>query len=155
MNNQRNLSGGFLAIIAFKYFKAVIFLLVAIAALKLSRTDPFPSAQEVAHFFRSSPENELIRAFSRLTPGLAMGLGYLSLFVSAVFGTEATLLTARVWWSTYFTIVLTALGIPFEIFEIFRRPSGPRRYLVLAVNAAILLYVWRRRNEFRDGWGRG
>jgi hypothetical protein len=155
MYNQKKLSGGFLAIIAFKYFKAVVFLLVGIAALSLSRADPFPTAEEVAHFLRSSPENELVRVFSRLTPGLAMGIGVVSLFVAAVFGTEATLLTARVWWSTYFTLVLTALGIPLEIFEIFRRPSGFRRYLLLAVNVAILLYLWRRRNEFRDGWGRG
>jgi hypothetical protein len=155
MHNQKKLSGGFLAIIAFKYFKAVVFLLVGIAALSLSRADPFPTAEEVAHFLRSSPENELVRVFSRLTPGLAMGIGVVSLFVAAVFGTEATLLTARVWWSTYFTLVLTALGIPLEIFEIFRRPSGFRRYLLLAVNVAILLYLWRRRNEFRDGWGRG
>jgi uncharacterized membrane protein (DUF2068 family) len=154
MRNQKTLSGGFLAIIIFKYFKAVVFLLVAIAAVKLSRADPFPTAEEVAHFFRSSPENELIRAFSRLTPGLAMGIGLLSLFVAAVFGTEATLLTARVWWSTYFTIVLTALGIPLEIFEILRKPEGFRRYLVLAVNAAILFYVWKRRNEFRDEFRR-
>ena len=155
MHNQAKLSGGFLAIIVFKYFKAVVFFLVAVAALTLSRADPFPTAQEVARFFRSSPENELVRAFSHVTPGLAVGIGVVSLFVAAVFGTEATLLTARVWWSTYFTIVLTALGIPLEIYEILQKPSGLRRYLILAVNLVILLYVWRRRNEFRDGWGRG
>jgi uncharacterized membrane protein (DUF2068 family) len=154
MRSQKTLSGGFLAIIIFKYSKAVVFLLVAIAAWKLSRADPFPTAEEVARFFRSSPENELIRAFSRLTPGLAMGIGLFSLFAAAVFGTEATLLTARVWWSTYFTIVLTALGIPLEIFEILRKPSGFSRYLLLVVNAAILLYVWKRRNEFRDQFRR-
>jgi len=154
MHNQNRLSGGFLAIIIFKYFKSVVFLLVGIAALSLSRADPFPTAQEVARFFRSSPENELVKAVSHLTPGWAIGIGVASLFVGAVVGTEATLLTARVWWSTYFTIVLTALGIPLEIFEIFRRPSGARRYLILAVNLVILLYVWRRRNEFREGWGR-
>jgi uncharacterized membrane protein (DUF2068 family) len=154
MHSSKTLSGGFLAIIIFKYFKAVVFLLVAIAALSLSRADPFPTAAEVARFFRSSPENELIRAFSHLTPGLATGIGLLSLLVAAVFGTEATLLTARVWWSTYFTIVLTALGIPLEIFEILRKPMGFRRYLLLAVNAAILVYVWKRRNEFRDEFRR-
>ncbi len=155
MPNQNKMSGGFLAIIVFKYFKAVVFLLVGIAALSLSRADPFPTAEQVARFLRSSPENELVRAISHLTPGWAIGIAVASLFVAAVFGTEATLLTARVWWSTYFTIVLTALGIPLEIFEIFRRPSGMRRYLILAVNVAILLYVWKRRNEFREGWGRG
>jgi hypothetical protein len=153
MGDNGKLSGGFLAIIVFKFFKTAVFLLLAIAVLKLSRTDPFPTVEQVARFFRSSPENELIQAFSRLTPGLAMGIGLASLFVSAVFGVEASLLTARVWWSTYFTIVLTALGIPLEIFEIFRRPWGFRRYLLLAVNAAILLYLWKRRNEFRDRFG--
>jgi len=44
--------------------------------------------------------------------------------------------------------------IPLEIFEIFRRPWGFRRYLLLAVNAAILLYLWKRRNEFRDRSGK-
>jgi uncharacterized membrane protein (DUF2068 family) len=150
MHNSRKLSGGFLAIIIFKYFKAVVFLLVAIAALKLSRADPFPTAEEVARFFRSSPENELIRAFSRLTPGLAMGIGVVSLFVAAVFGTEATLLMARVWWSTYFTIVLTALGIPLEIWEILHRPTSVRRYVLLAVNVAIFKFLWTRRHEFKD-----
>jgi uncharacterized membrane protein (DUF2068 family) len=149
MHNQKKLSGGFLAIIVFKYSKAVIFLLVGIAALKLSRSDPFPTAVDLARFFRSSPENELIKLTSSLTPGWALGIGFVSLFVGAVFGTEATLLTMRVWWSTYFTIVLTALGIPLEIFEILRRPTGYRRYLILAVNVAILLYLWMRRNEFR------
>lgn len=155
MHNQKKMSGGFLAIIIFKYFKSVVFLLVGIAALSLSRADPFPTAEEVARFFRSSPENELVKAVSHLTPGWAIGIGVVSLFVGAVFGTEATLLTARVWWSTYFTLVLAVLGIPLEIFEIFRRPSGLRRYLVLAVNIVIVVYVWKRRNEFRDSWGRG
>jgi len=155
MQDKGKLSGGFLAIIVFKYFKTAVFLLVAIAVLTLSRTDPFPTVEEVARFFRSSPENELVRAFSHLTPGLALGIGFASLFVSVVFGVEATLLAARVWWSTYFTIMLTALGIPLEIFEIFRKPGGFRRYLFLVVNAAILLYLWKRRNEFRDRFREG
>jgi uncharacterized membrane protein (DUF2068 family) len=96
-----------------------------------------------------------VKAVSHLTPGWAIGIGVASLFVGAVFGTEATLLTARIWWSTYFTLVLAALGIPLEIFEIFRKPSGLHRYVVLAVNVVILVYIWRRRNEFREGWGRG
>ena len=150
MRDREKLSGGFLAIILFKYFKAAVFLLVALAALRLSRAQPFPSAAEIARFLRSSPENQLVRWISSVTPGQALGFGLLSLFVAAVFTTEATLLACRVWWSTYFTIALTALGIPLEVFEILRRPSGLRRYLILAVNAAILVYLWKRRTEFRE-----
>jgi hypothetical protein len=150
MHDKKKLSWGFLAIIVFKYFKAAVFILVAIAALRLARIDPFPSAEEIAHFLRSSPENQLVRWIASVTPGQALGFGLISLFVATVFATEATLLACRVWWSTYFTIGLTALGIPLEVFEIFRRPAGLRRYLILAINAAILVYIWRRRTDFRE-----
>jgi predicted branched-subunit amino acid permease len=147
MPRKRKLTSGFIAIIVFKYFKAAIFLLAAIAIFRISRADPFPTAEDIARFFGASPENEII---SRITPRLAIGIGFASLFVGCVFGIEATLLAFRVWWSTYFTITLTALGIPLELYEIYHRPHGPGRYIILAVNAAILVYLWRRRNEFRE-----
>jgi uncharacterized membrane protein (DUF2068 family) len=149
MRRGKKLSGGFLSIIIFKYFKGVVFLLAGIVAVSLARVDPFPSAEQIARFFRSSPENELIRWIASVTPRQIAGIGILSLFVGLIFSVEATLLAFRVWWSTYFTIALTTLGIPLEVFEIFRRPVGIRRYLILAVNAVILVYLWRRRNEFR------
>ena len=46
--------------------------------------------------------------------------------------------------------MLTALGIPPEILEIAKRPGSARRYLLLAINVAILIYLWTRRNEFRS-----
>ncbi len=147
MHEKRKLSGGFLAVIVFKYFKAAIFLLAAIAILRISRADPFPTAEDIARFFGASPENEII---TRITPRLAIGIGYASLLVGCIFGVEATLLALRVWWSTYFTITLTAIGIPLELYEIVMRPRGPGRYIILAVNLAILRFVWRRRNEFRE-----
>jgi uncharacterized membrane protein (DUF2068 family) len=114
------------------------------------------SVAELARFFRVSPERQIIQslasAIQELTPGQAIGIGVVSLFAAVVFGAEATLLAFRVWWSTYFTVVLTACGIPLEIYEIAQRPGGVRRYLLLAVNAAILVYVWKRRNEFRDAF---
>lgn len=151
---RKRLSAGFIAIIAFKYLKACLFLLIGFAVLRLARMPSIPTAHEIAHFFRSDPENELIRRsahlLSEITRGQAIGLGVVSLLVAVVFATEATLLAARFWWSTYFTIVLTAFGIPLEIYEIFRRPAQVRRYVLLVVNAAILLYLWARRNEFRS-----
>ena len=151
---KRPMSGGFLAIILFKYFKAIVFALFGLAALHLSRLAGADSLAELARFFRVSPEREIIQQFAsfvqRITPGQAIGIGVVSIFVGLVFGAEATLLSLRVGWSTYFTLVLTACGIPLEIYEIFQSPAGVRRYLLLAVNAAILVFLWRRRNEFRD-----
>jgi uncharacterized membrane protein (DUF2068 family) len=151
---KRPMSGGFLAIILFKYFKAAVFALFGLAAFHLSRLAGVDSLTELARFFRVSPEREIIQQIAsfvqKITPGQAIGIGVVSIFVGLVFGAEATLLSFRVWWSTYFTLVLTACGIPLEVYEIFQRPGGVRRYILLAVNAAILVFLWSRRNEFRD-----
>lgn len=147
------LSAGFIVIIAFKYLKAAVFALVGFTALHLARLSSMPTVADVAHFFRS-PENEVVRRIAALirevTPHQAVGFGVISLLVAGVFATEGTLLACRIWWSTYFTIVLTSLGLPLEIYEIVQRPASIRRYVLLAVNAAILVYLWKRRNEFRD-----
>lgn len=151
---RRPLSGGFVSIILFKYFKAFVFGLFGAAALRLAHLAGISSVTELARFFRVSPERQLIQSLASviadLTPGQAIGIGVVSLVVAVIFAAEATFLCFRVWWSTYFTVVLTACGIPLEIYEIFRQPFSVRRYLLLAVNAAILMYVWKRRNEFRQ-----
>lgn len=152
--SRKRMTGGFIAIIAFKYFKACLFLVIGFAALRLARMPSMPTVDQIARFFRSDPENQLVRRCAELlgqiTPGQAIGLGVVSLLVGLVFAAEGTFLAARIWWSTYFTIVLTALGIPLELYEIGQRLASVRRYVILAINAAILVYVWRRRNEFRE-----
>ena len=148
------MSAGFVAIILFKIFKGIVFLLFGIAALRLMHSGALPSAREIAHFLAVSPENQVIRKIAEaargITPIEAHRIAIGALVASAVFFAEAAFLAAEIWWSPYFTIVLTASGIPFEIWEIFHRPAAFRRYLLLAVNVAILLYLWTRRNEFRE-----
>ncbi len=143
----------FLAIIVFKYFKAVLFLLVGLGVLRMAHTPPVTMAHQLARIFRSDPESELIRrsvaVLRELPPGEAIGIGVIAIAVGLVFATEGTFLSLRIWWSTYFTIVLTAMGIPLEIFEIVRRPGRVPRYVLLAVNLGILTYLWARRNAFR------
>ncbi len=150
---KKRMTGGFIAVIVFKWLKAIAFVIFGIAALKLSRAAAMPSAVQIAKFLSVSKENELVRRVAdvirTVTPGQAIGVGWASLVCGAVFFVEGMLLAARVWWSTYFTIALTALGIPLELYEIFHKPESLRRYALLAVNAAILLFLWRRRNEFR------
>jgi uncharacterized membrane protein (DUF2068 family) len=149
----RHISAGFVAIILFKYFKGAIFAVVGIAALHIARLSAPPSVEEIGRFLRVTSENQIVKYLARLihevTPGQAIGLGVISLFVAAVFIAEGTLLACRIWWSTYFTIVLTALGLPLEVYEIFRHPARPRTYVIMAINAAILVFLWRRRNEFK------
>ncbi|MEO8190347.1 MAG: DUF2127 domain-containing protein [Acidobacteriota bacterium] len=148
------ISGGFLAVIIFKIVKGAAFVVLGIAALKLSRSGEMPTAVQIAKFLSVSRENELVHRMADLirglTPAQATAAGIASLVVAAVFFVEGVLLAARVWWSTYLTITLTALGIPLELYEIYHRPDSVRRYLLLAVNLGILIFLWTRRNEFRQ-----
>ena len=148
-----SLSRGFVAVIAFKWLKAVTFLVFGIAALRLARLHSIPSAVEIARFLSVSPENALVHrvadVLARSTPRQEVAVGVASLLVSGVFAVEGACLAARIWWSTYLTITLTALGIPLELYEIAQRPDSVRRYLLLGINLAILGYLWARRDEFK------
>ncbi len=155
---KTRMSKGFLAIILFKWLKGAAFLLVGVAVLRFVRLSAHGAPMEIAEFLNVNPERENVQRlsafFSQITPGQVQAIGAAAVAIGLVFAAEGTLLAARIWWATYFTIILTALGIPLEIYEIFRSPAEVRRYVLLAVNAVILLYVWKRRYEFRRDRGR-
>ena len=140
--------------IVFKYLKAVAFLLVGAAVLRfehVSRRDP---TMEFARFLNANPERESVQRLSTffhdITPGQREAIGAAALAIGAIFAAEASFLVARICWATYFTIFLTLLGIPLELTEIFHRPRHMRAWYLLIINVAILVFLWRRRNEFRE-----
>lgn len=147
------LTAGYLWIIAFKYAKLVSFLVLGVAVLRAARLPPDSLVQHVVRLFGAHQDAALVQhlaaALSVLTPGEIKALGSASVLLGLVFGTEGTLLALRVWWAPYLTVVLTSLGLPYEIYEIARAPRSLHRYLLLAANAAILVYLWRRKDDFR------
>ena len=106
-------SGGFMAVIAFKWVKGIAFVIFGIAALRLSRLEIMPTAVDIARFLSVSRENTLVHRVAdfiqTVTPKQVGAAGIASLIIAAVFFVEGALLLARVWWSTYFTIGLTTL----------------------------------------------
>ncbi len=147
------LSAGFIGIIVFKCLKAASFLLLGAVALRIAYLPNHSEPMEIARFLGVSERKVIIQHLSMvlaaLTSRQVQTIGLASLLIGVVFAAEGILLAMRIAWAPYFTIALTALGIPPELIEIARRPDSGRRYLLLAVNAAILVYLWKRRNEFR------
>ncbi len=148
------LSAGFAAVIVFKYLKAAAFILVGIVVLKIARLPSHSEPMELARLLQIRPERESVQRLSeflsRVTAGQVEALGAASILIGLVFAAEGTFLALRIWWATYFTVFLTALGVPVEIREIAKWPLRFRLYVLLAINLAILVYVWMRRNEFRQ-----
>lgn len=150
---RKRLTAAFAAIIAFKYLKAAAFLIVGVVVLRFVHVTRHGAPLELARFLNVPSDWESIRRLSRffdvITSGQREAIGSAALAIGAVFTGEATLLLARVWWAPYFTIFVTLLGIPLEVVEILKRPRLFRGWLYLAINVAILVFLWRRRNEFR------
>jgi uncharacterized membrane protein (DUF2068 family) len=154
LRDRKPLSAGFIGIIAFKWLKGVAFLLLGLVALHLAHLARHSEPMEIARLLGVDQGKLVVQHLSAFlaafTKGQVQAIGAAALVIGAVFATEGTFLSMRIWWAPYFTIVLTALGIPPELMEIARRPASGRRYLLLAINVAILVYLWRRRNEFRS-----
>ena len=153
--HRPSLTPGFIGIIVFKFLKAAAFLLMGLVGFRIARLPNHSEPLEIARFLGVTEHGRVVQdvasVLAALTSRQVRVLGAACILIGLVFATEGALLTARIWWATYFTICLTTLGIPPEIVEIAKRPGSVRRYLLLAVNVAILVYLWRRRNEFRDG----
>lgn len=147
------LSPGFVGIIVFKLAKAAAFLLLGAVALRIARLPHHSEPLEIARFLGVNSRSVLVQHLSFVLSALTIrqveAIGAACVLIGLIFAAEGTLLSARVPWAPYFTIVLTALGIPPELIEIGRRPESVRRYALLAINFAILVYLWKRRNEFR------
>jgi uncharacterized membrane protein (DUF2068 family) len=152
--HHKPLSAGFLWIIVFKFIKAAGFTLVGVVALRLARLSAHSEPLEIARFFGAASNTTVVQHLSRIlstfTQGQVQAIGAAAFFIALIFAAEGTLLAMRIWWATYFTIVLTAFGVPLEIVEIARHPQSVRRYVLLAVNLAILVFLWMRRNEFKE-----
>jgi uncharacterized membrane protein (DUF2068 family) len=144
MRNGKSHPRGLLLIAAFKIFKSLALLAVAIGALKLLHKDVAAEMERWIELLRVDPHNHYIhRVLDKLPILDARKLKELSVgtfFYSALFLTEGIGLALRKRWAEYFTIVSTSLFIPLEIYELAKHPSFAKGILVLA-NAGIVAYL--------------
>lgn len=131
----------------FKLVKAVSLLIVAIGLLRLLHRDVSSVVLHWVERLRLDPDNEHIhRALSRIfriTPKQLKELSAGTFIYSGLYFTEGIGLLMKKHWAEYFTTISTALFIPLEIYEMFRRFTWTKVGL-LAVNVAIVWYLVAR-----------
>jgi len=121
-------------IAAFKLGQALLFIAVGVGALKLVGKDLGDVLLRLAHHLRFGPESRIVdfvldrasivndRLLRRIGVGLFAGL-YL-----------------EKGWAEYFTLIITASFLPWEIFEIIRKVT-PIRSALLVVNILVFFYL--------------
>ena len=143
----------------FKLGKAIFFFFLGIGAFHLMHRDLANEALRLAHALRFDPESRitalLLDKIDLIDAHRLREIGFATFGYAALCLTEGTGLLLEKTWAEYFTLVLTISFLPWELFELARRPNWFRA-LVLLINLAVLAYlVWllRRKRKRRAQHG--
>jgi uncharacterized membrane protein (DUF2068 family) len=155
VRNEPRLSDGTLAIIgAFKLFKGLLLLGVAIGALHLLHRDIADTLAPLIAHLHIDPESRYLdraltalwalddRALKRISAG--------TFFYAALLLTEGVGLLLRQRWAEYFTVVITGSFVPLELYELARRFTATR-LLIIGVNVVIVWYLVRHLRQRSAG----
>ena len=140
------------AIIFLKYVKGLLCVLAGLALFGFRRD---PSARWLLALAEKADGDPRLRMTARVLRDLSHGfeLHFSAIVASCLIAgvaltAEGTFLLRGYTWAPWVTIFLTGVWIPVEIWEIVRRPS-PRTVLVMAVNVAIVTYLYLHRKDFQ------
>jgi uncharacterized membrane protein (DUF2068 family) len=135
---------GLILIGLFKLAKGIGLLAIAIGLLHLLHRDIEATVTHWVDVFRVDPGNryihEAMEKVFRVTPKQLKELSAGTFLYSAIFLTEGVGLLRRKHWAEYMTVISTALFIPLECYELWRRLTWTRG-AVLAINVLIVFYL--------------
>jgi uncharacterized membrane protein (DUF2068 family) len=142
---------GLLMIGLFKLAKALFFFCIGVGALHLLHKDVGDEALRLATALRFDPESRftalLLDKVDLIDAHRLKQIGLATFLYSALALTEGTGLLLEKIWAEYLTLFLTISFLPWELFELARRPSW-FRLCILLTNLAVLWYlVWLLRRK--------
>ncbi|MCU1222875.1 MAG: hypothetical protein JWQ42_968 [Edaphobacter sp.] len=142
---------GLLLIGLFKLGKAILFFLLGIGAIHMLHKDLGDEVMRLATSLKFDPESKFVTLLLDKVDLIdAHRLRQISLATfaySALALTEGIGLLLEKVWAEYLTLILTVSFLPWELYELARRPSWFRLNLLL-INLAVLGYlVWLLRRK--------
>jgi uncharacterized membrane protein (DUF2068 family) len=142
---------GLLLIGIFKLAKAVFFFAVGIGVLHLLHKDLGDELMRLAVALRFDPESRFVslamNKVDLIDAHRLKEIGFATFAYSALALTEGTGLLLEKVWAEYLTLILTISFLPWELYELARRPSWFRLGL-LVINLLVLWYlVWLLRRK--------
>ena len=148
-------SGLIRLVAVFKLLKAAALVVTGLGLLKLIHGDVGRQLDHWVGALGFDPGNhyvsDAIQKATSLPPKKIKELGLASFAYAGLFLTEGIGLWLEKRWGEWFTVIITASLVPFEIYEIVRQASAVKG-LVLLLNVAIVVYLlYRIRREPRSG----
>jgi uncharacterized membrane protein (DUF2068 family) len=142
---------GLLLIGLFKLVEAVFFLLVGVGAIHFIHRDLGDAATRLAERLRMDMDGRVMTwvldHLDDVTAHRLKQIGIATFFYAGLRVTEGIGLVLEKVWAEYLTVAMTVSFLPWELYEIVRRPDWIRVGL-LVVNLLVLAYLvwWLRRN---------
>lgn len=135
------------AIALFKFVKAALLTATGIGALHLVNKDFTEYVDQLVVRYHLNPGNHVVaQALARtanVTPRRLHEIGAVAFVYAALFLLEGIGLWSLKRWGEWVTVVITGSLLPFEIYELFLRPSFPKT-AVLVINTAVFAYLINR-----------
>jgi uncharacterized membrane protein (DUF2068 family) len=143
---------GLLAIGLLKLVEAVFFFLVGVGAIHFIHRDLGDAALRIAEKLRMDPDGRLVSwmldHLDAITAHRLRQIGVATFLYAGLRVAEGIGLVLEKAWAEYLTVGATLAFLPWEVYEIVRRPHWARVGLLL-VNLGVLAYLlwWLRRNR--------
>lgn len=138
----------------FKFLKAALLVALSVGVFKSMHRDIGEIAERCVEALRLNPGNHFVDTalsrISNLTPAQIKKLGLGGLVYAALFLTEGIGLWLLKPWGEWVTVIITGTGVPLEIYEIHRHPTGVK-VAALVINVVIVAYLIYRIRTRRKG----
>lgn len=122
-------NGGLFLIAVFELVKAVLFLFAAAGVLHLVKRDTQVELTKLLHVFRINGDWRFVKMLlvrADLIDPYKVRISIFLGFYAALHATEGIGLLLRKHWAEYFTIIMTAIWIPLEIFALVHHTTHSR-----------------------------
>jgi uncharacterized membrane protein (DUF2068 family) len=146
---------GLLLIGIFKLGKALLFFCIGVGVIHLLHKDIGDEVLKLASALKFDPESRFVSLMMEkvdlIDDHRLREIGLATFSYSALALTEGVGLLLEKVWAEYLTLILTISFLPWELYELVRRPSWFRLCL-LVINLVVLAYlIWllRRKKALR------
>ncbi len=127
-----------------KLFKALLFILLGVGALRLLHKDLVDSLSHLIQALRFDPENHFVNLVlekvALINPHRLREISIGIFCYAALDIIEGVGLALEKTWAEYLTLILTASFLPWEIFEIMRHITWLKVVLLL-LNILVVVYL--------------